>query len=178
MLGKEMEEQLKDACVEFQRILEESAPMIATAGYICFDDFPKGCCEVSAHFLAHYLVALGLCRANEIQMPWNNYDKKGEWENASHGWIILSNGLNIDISANQFLGIEDKVIVSRDHEVHKRFVGGELVSFEEHHRRSIWYDNGESFNHAWAIIMKKLNKTLHPTIGSSSLNSGFRTRCE
>lgn len=147
------------ASVEFQAILEENAPNIAAAGYMCFYDFPNGCCESSTHFLAHYLVARGLCQTNEIRIPWNNYDEEEEWGCASHGWIILSNGLNIDISANQFSGIEGKVIVSKDHKVHRRFVGGERVSFDEHHRRLTCHDNGESFNRAWEIIMKKPNKT-------------------
>lgn len=149
-----MENLLTAVCAEFRAILEANAPKIASTGYICFDDFPKGCCEASTHFLAHYLVTLGLCQEKEIQMPWNNYDKKGEFAGASHGWIILSNGLNIDISADQFFGIEDKVIVSRDHEVHRRFVGGEVVSFDEHHRRLTCHDEGESFMRAWEIITK------------------------
>ncbi len=152
-----MEEQLRAVCDDFQAILEDNAPKIAATGYISFNNFPKGSCGDSSHFLAHHLVALGLCQTNEIRMPWNNYDKQDEWEGASHGWIMLSNGLNIDITANQFSGIEDKVIVSRDHEVHRRFVGGHLVSFDEHHRRSTCHDNGESFNRAWGIIMKALN---------------------
>jgi hypothetical protein len=151
-----MEDQIKDACVDFQAILERNAPEIAASGYMCFVDFPKGCCEASTHFLAHYLVIRGFCQTDEIRMPWNNYDKQEKWGCASHGWIILSNGLNIDISANQFSGIDDKVIVSRDHEVHRRFVGGELVSFDEHHCRLTCHDNGESFKRAWEIITKTL----------------------
>ena len=157
-----MEDQLKDACVEFQSILEDYAPKIAAAGYMCFQNFPKGCCEDSTHLLAHYLVTRGLCQADDIRMPWNNYDKQEEWGGSSHGWIILSNGLNIDISANQFSGIEEKVIVSRDHEVHRRFVGGHLVSFDEHHRRLTCHDNGESFNRVWDIVTKCFAVTTTP----------------
>ena len=147
-----MEDPLLAASKKLQAILEENSTDIAAVGYLAFNNYPNGCCEASTHFLAHYLVSRGLCKTDEIRMPWNNYDSEGLWDCFSHGWIMLRGGLNIDISANQFPGIEDKVIVSRDHEVHRRFVGGEVVSFEEHHRRLTCHDNGASFNRAWRII--------------------------
>jgi len=159
-----MKDHLHAASLEFRTLLEENASVIADAGYMPFRDFPTGCCEASTHLLAHHLIARGLCEAGEIRMPWNNFDDTGEWGSSSHGWISLRCGINIDITADQFQGIDEPAIVSTNHPVHQRFVGGEWVSFEEHHRRATCHDGGESFGRVWALLTNdKPNKSQHPT---------------
>jgi hypothetical protein len=147
-----MEDELMTSCLRLREFLKQNKDEIVSEGYLIFGDFPTGCCEKTTHLLAHYLIYRGLCNAAEMRMPWNNYDKDGEWGCSSHGWILLSSGLNIDITADQFAGIEETAIVARDHDFHKRFIGGEWVSFEEHHRRVTWQDDGESFRKVWRFV--------------------------
>jgi hypothetical protein len=147
-----MEEEIRAASSELRAILELKKDEIADEGYLVFRYFPSGCCEKTTHLLAHYLIYEGLCRAEDMRMPWNNYDEDGEWSPASHGWISLSNGLNVDITADQFSGIDDSVIVSTDHVLHRRFIQAEWVNFEEHHRRVTWQDDGETFRRIWQVV--------------------------
>lgn len=116
-----MEEQMFAASSTLRAFLQRNRAKIVKAGYPSYKGFPKNCCESAIHFLAHYLVARGLCKPEEIRMPWNNHDRDFKWR-GSHGWISLSNGLNIDITADQFRGISDAVIVGDNHPVHKRFI--------------------------------------------------------
>lgn len=148
-----MEEKILAASKELRSLLEQKKDEIVAEGYRVFGDFPTGCCEHTTHLLSHYLIYKGLCEAADMRMPWNNHDENGEWGCASHGWIRLPSGLNIDITADQFSGIKDSVIVAKDHEFHKRFIGGEWVSFDEHHRRNTWQDEGETFRRVWQVVI-------------------------
>lgn len=147
-----MDNQILTASVELRALLEEKRDEIVGEGYTVFEDFPTGCCECTTHLLSHFLIHRGLCKASDMKIPWNNHDQDGEFGCASHGWIRLSSGLNIDITADQFAGIHDAVIVAKDHGVHRRFTGGEWVSFEEHHRRVTWQDEGETFRRVWHVV--------------------------
>jgi hypothetical protein len=122
--------------------------------YSSYEHFPKGCCTTATHFLAHYLVTQGICTPDEMRMPWNNHDGEFKWR-GSHGWISLKNGLNIDITADQFRGISDAVIVAENHPVHKRFIRNEWVPFAEHHRMVTCQDEGESFKLEWNARMEQ-----------------------
>lgn len=153
-----MEDRILAICRELRTFIEHKKDDIVAAGYSVFENFPKGCCENTTHLLSHLLVYKGLCKASDMKMPWNNHDEKGVWCYASHGWIKLANGLNIDISADQFPDILEDVIVAKDHEVHRRFIGGEWVSFEEHHRRVTWHDEGYTFNRVWQFIIKNFEQ--------------------
>jgi hypothetical protein len=150
-----MEEEIRAACSELRAILELKKNEIADEGYLVFRGFPSGCCEKTTHLLAHYLIYKGLCQSDDMRMPWNNHDREGEWGGASHGWISLANGLNVDITADQFSGIDDTVIVSNDHHFHRRFIRAEWVNFDEHHRRVTWQDDGETFRRIWRVVTQE-----------------------
>ena len=152
-----MEEQILAASFKIRAILQRNRGKIVKAGYRSYKSFPKNCCESGIHFLAHYLVAEGLCKPTEIRMPWNNHDGEAKWR-GSHGWISLPCGLNIDITADQFRGISEAVIVSGNHPLHRRFIRNEWVSFAEHHRRLTCHDDGESFKKVWELIMADSKK--------------------
>lgn len=149
-----MEDALLAAATNLREAIEKQIPAVVELGYNMFAEFPSGCCESANHLLAHYLVAQELCTTEQIQFPWNNYDKEGEWSPASHGWVALDSGWNVDITADQFSGVSDTVIVAKDSKVHSRFVGGEWVSFEEHHRRLTCHDGGDSFRRVWELLKR------------------------
>lgn len=154
-------EEIRSTCTELRSILERKKDGIADAGYSFFDQFPRGCCDKATHLLAHYLIHKGLCLAEEMTMPWNNYDMENDGAD-SHSWISLANGLNIDITADQFHDMNETIIVSNDHPFHQRFTGAEWVGFEENHRRITWHDGGETFNRVWQLIITDLTPEGEP----------------
>jgi len=150
-----MREAMFIASSQLRETIEKNLDAIIGSGYLGYEGFPTGCCGYTAHLLAHHLINLGICSPEQMRFPYNSYDREGEWR-FGHGWILVDDKWNVDITADQFPGISDRVIVSDDSEFHKKFIVGEWVSFEEKHRRETWQDNGERFHRVWEIIQNAL----------------------
>lgn len=77
-------------------------------------DFPRGSCGDSSILLGEYL----------HQKGWGIWDYVGgerESDLHSHAWLE-KDGLIIDITADQFDGMDEAVIVSRDSSWHRQFI--------------------------------------------------------
>ncbi|WP_141505724.1 hypothetical protein [Paenibacillus luteus] len=102
-----------------------------------FSRFPSGCCGDSSHLLAKYFKDSGLS-------PYYVCGWKGS---QSHAWIQVDN-LIIDITADQFDDVSDRVILTEYSVWHSEFVVSDryLSDFEQHNvqsakRYGIIYEN-------------------------------------
>jgi len=68
-----------------------------------FMRFPRGCCGDTSDLLAKYLLSKGI----ETSYAWGIYNGH------SHGWLVYQNYI-IDITADQFDEIKEKVVVTTD----------------------------------------------------------------
>lgn len=75
-----------------------------------FSRFPRGCCGDSSELLSKYLMENGI----KAEYVWGMND------NQSHAWLEY-NGYIIDITADQFPGIEERVLISTDKQWYSRF---------------------------------------------------------
>jgi hypothetical protein len=64
-----------------------------------FAHFPNGCCTYASDLLAEYLVENGVAR-ERIQLMNGEYTEY----NYTHSWLMIDEGMYLDISADQFIG--------------------------------------------------------------------------
>ena len=100
--------QLVEECTKFRAVIEECKYNI---GIEWFKDFPEGCSQDTSLILAKYLHAKG------FGIP---YVVSAEKESGSHMWIELDNYI-IDITADQFEEVSEKVIVTKKSKFHNSF---------------------------------------------------------
>jgi len=75
-----------------------------------FSSFPRGCCGDASELLAKYFIQNGI----SVEYVW------GMNKNQSHAWLEYM-GYIIDITADQFLDINDKIVISKDKKWHSKF---------------------------------------------------------
>lgn len=92
-----------------------------------FSRFPNGCCGDSSHILGKFFKDSGV----------SPYYVSGWKDGKSHAWIEIDN-LIIDITADQFDDICDRVIVTEDRDWYSKFniIDRYLSDFEDHDKRS------------------------------------------
>jgi len=93
--------------------------------------FPNGCCGDASNLLAKYL------RENNIESQYV-WGMKGE---QSHAWLECCD-LIIDITADQFPEIKEKILVTSDKSWHKNFKGqrrsdGDFEMFESYNKNRL-----------------------------------------
>lgn len=74
--------------------------------------FPHGACLTSTIVLAQYLLRFDDKNAFLIVKGWN--------QNTSHAWLEY-NGYTIDVTADQFLEIDEPVYITVDRKFHSQF---------------------------------------------------------
>lgn len=144
------EKSIEKAAFVMRSTLESLRGDLVGAGYSFYSSFPEGCCEYSSIFLGCYLVEQGLCQEDEIAMPYNNHHET----DCAHGWLLINDSLIVDITADQFDGVDDAVIVTRESEFHSLFYCPEWWSFEEAYKMNSTGSNAIRFEEAWSIIKK------------------------
>jgi len=108
-------ERVRSRAAEFRAAIEKCNQKMLP---ITFESFPRGSCGDAALLLAKYLQNAGLGSFDYICGEY----RYGEWEFQSHAWLQKGR-LIVDITADQFEEITQKVIVTTDHSWHKRFKG-------------------------------------------------------
>lgn len=96
--------------------------------------FPGGCCDSASRLLAAYLEDCGYKGATYVEG-----EKLSKGKLKSHVWISYK-GWNIDITADQFYGVEEAVIVadaSLRHLGFKKIRDGVEASFRVQYARSV-----------------------------------------
>ena len=86
--------------------------------------FPNGCCKSASFILAHHLMTTGALMS--IEYVWGlRGSPPHQWP---HGWLE-SEGLILDLTADQFPEIFEPVIVTRDPKFHDSFapLGGRFA---------------------------------------------------
>jgi hypothetical protein len=99
-------DEVRRAAERFRRALEGGG--LVSAGLQCF---PRGACADSSDLLADYLRGLGLGE-------WTLH--RGRLGRDSHAWL-WSDGLIVDVTADQFEGISSSVLVTTDRSWHDLF---------------------------------------------------------
>lgn len=74
--------------------------------------FPDGCCGVAASILGHHFLTLGLPQVRRVSGLRD--------DNQSHAWVEVENWI-VDITADQFEDVSDRVIVTSDRTWHYQF---------------------------------------------------------
>lgn len=101
---------------QFRAALEESDRSLLP---ISFQEFPRGSCGDAALLLGKYLQDCGLGPFNYV---CGSIREDGGRDFHSHAWLQRGD-IIVDITADQFDGILDPVVVTRDHSWHSRFNG-------------------------------------------------------
>ena len=107
-------ENIKKAACEFRQSIEVCGASLGAA----FEHFPSGCCGDATPLLGTYLIERGL---GEFQYMLGYY-KYSSNDSCSHAWL-QSDSLIIDITADQFSDISEKVIVARKSKWHELLKG-------------------------------------------------------
>lgn len=102
-------EKITIACSNFRYALEKCHSLLGRS----FENFPSGACGDTTPLLGTYLIEQGF----ETFMY-----ASGNKGNTTHAWLQL-NSIVIDITADQFPEISEKVIVSENSAWHKTFRG-------------------------------------------------------
>ena len=108
-------EKTREAATDFRNAIEICAPSLG----ISFKSFPRGSCGDAAPLLGTYLIEQGLC---EFQYMLGDYGKRTDINWSSHAWLQLDN-LVVDITADQFPEITEKVIVQDFSKWHTKLNG-------------------------------------------------------
>ena len=143
------EKNIYAAALRMRNAIEFNRKGLAEAGYRLFEFFPEGCCEYTTLFLGNYLISEGLCDADRITFPQNNYDPTGT---ESHTWLILDDYLIVDITADQYSEVNEKVIVTDYSKFHSQFEGEKIVSFSVLYKHWSQGNEAERFDKAWKIL--------------------------
>ena len=138
-----MKEQLKKLALDVRNAIEKMD--ISEFPDSCsFERFPRGCCGdssdlLSKHYMLNGIMAEYVCGINE----------KGQ----SHAWLEHK-GFIIDITADQFEEIKDKVLVTDERGWHKQFkeIERQIHDYESFNRR-----NKERLSKIFANISKKID---------------------
>lgn len=107
-MSKDKYNQIVEECIKFRVAVEEC---INDIGMEWFNHFPLGCCLDTSLMLAKYFHAKGFGISELVS---------GCRENKSHAWLELD-GLIIDITADQFDEVSEKIIVTKESEFHDSF---------------------------------------------------------
>ena len=110
---------------------------IAKMGYDEFADsdfllrYPRGCCGDASNLLAKFL------RDNDIECEY----VWGMMGQQSHAWLECGD-LIIDITADQFTEIKEKILITTDKSWHKKFEGqtrsdGDFEKFDSYNKRRL-----------------------------------------
>ena len=91
---------LKEIVFEFREALEKVVYKRLYGRLIIFGSFPSGCCRYTSDLLAEYIMQHGI-PMEDIQMIEGESHKKGY----THCWLLIDNFLTVDITADQFSGI-------------------------------------------------------------------------
>ena len=108
-------EEIYRKSAEFRNAIE----LISSSLGISFSSFPRGACGDAVPLLGTYLIENGL---GDFQYVLGDYGsrKNGTW--SSHAWLQAGN-LVVDITADQFADVSDKVIVSANSDWHAKLNG-------------------------------------------------------
>ncbi|MDX9712580.1 MAG: hypothetical protein RBT56_08655 [Ignavibacteriaceae bacterium] len=124
------EDELREIATDFRQAVEDSDLSEASIGKeanIRVGDFPDSACAEISTVLGIVLTQMhNVTPLVEIVAQIEN-DKK-EWY-GTHHWLE-HNGIIIDITADQFEMIKDKVIVSDDSQFHKEY-GKQIETYSE-----------------------------------------------
>lgn len=107
--------EIRKAAVDFRKSIEFCGASLG----IAFENFPSGSCGDTVPLLGTYLIDLNFGNFQYMLGNYGNHEK-GTWK--SHAWL-QSNDLIIDITADQFDEITEKVIVEKDALWHKNLNG-------------------------------------------------------
>ena len=80
--------------------------------------FPRGCCKAAAILLARHLAESGLGKSISLVLGTRQDSKTRV---ATHAWLRID-GLIVDITADQFNDVTERVIVSSCNPWHDQFV--------------------------------------------------------
>jgi hypothetical protein len=106
-------EAVRAAATRFRRALESASGL----GSVSFEAFPHGSCGDAATLLGQYLEDCGLGTWSYM----SGWAAEGASVDGSHGWVERD-GVIVDITADQFDGVDQGVIVTRDRSWHNQFV--------------------------------------------------------
>lgn len=135
--------QLVEECTKFRAAIEECKYNI---GIDWFKHFPLGCCQDTSLILAKYLHAKGF-GISYVVSGWRG--------RKSHAWLELD-GVIIDITADQFEEVSEKVIVTKKSKFHNSFEDKEKPVPYNQLLTGSNFGDFDLFN-AYAIIWKKIN---------------------
>jgi hypothetical protein len=106
--------QLKDAATCFRKAIERCDPRNLT---VCMENFPVGACGDATLLLGTFLQEQGLGKFEYVLGWCADGEVNGR---RSHAWME-ADGIIVDITADQFSEIDQKVIVTTDRTWHRRF---------------------------------------------------------
>lgn len=111
-----------------------------------FENFPRGCCGDTSNLFAKYLSKKGIDALYVWGINQNDY---------SHAWLEYR-GVIIDLTADQFPEIHDKVIVSKESDWYKQFTmqGRYKSDFEEFNQY-----NSQRLGQVYKNIMNRLESS-------------------
>jgi len=132
---------IKKAATKFRNAIESCSYSLG----ISFEAFPKGTCGDVAPLLGTYLNDLGY---GEFQYMLGDYGSRKDNSWSSHAWI-QSNSLVVDITADQFPDINEKIIVSKTSYWHKQLNG------KAQHKANI-----EIYDQLTALKLRKMYKMI------------------
>ncbi|MGD0278201.1 MAG: hypothetical protein ABSC11_02715 [Smithella sp.] len=108
-------EKIRESATDFRNAIEVCAPSLG----IIFESFPRGSCGETVLLLGTYLIEQGL---GEFQYMLVDYGIRKDLNWSSHAWLQLDN-LVVDITADQFPEITEKVIVQEFSKWHLKLNG-------------------------------------------------------
>lgn len=139
-----MYEQIKRECLLFREAVEKNKDCI---GIEWFKDFPRGCCQDVSLILALYLHKKGFGIA-EVVSGWRG--------NKSHAWLELDDMI-IDITADQFDDVNERVLVTTNSKFHEEFKEDKTRALYNQMLTGANFFDVELFN-AYDIILKEISE--------------------
>ncbi len=112
-------DQLRTAAARFRMAIERCNRNELGIG---FEKFPEGSCGDATQLLGAYLADEGFGTFTYVS-GWRGHPNSGGY---SHAWLE-ADGIIVDITAEQFAGIDQKVIVTRHSDWHAAFQRNEQV---------------------------------------------------
>jgi hypothetical protein len=139
------ENELERLAIIFRNAIEKCKNDIFPFYLQCFNFFPKGCCKDASLLLAKYFSDNG----------FGIFDyfigiRQNGW---SHGWLQKDN-IIIDITADQFDDVSEKVIVTTNHSWYLNLHGENYgkANFENYTEEIVVY----SFQKVYNLILSKI----------------------
>lgn len=113
MIDNEVIKYIHLECVKVRAFFEEAQRNMLAEGRL--DKFPSGCCGLTCRVLGPWLLE------NISMFQYDDYEYVcGYIGKNSHAWLEIV-GIIVDITADQFDGVCDKVIVNRSPGFHSQF---------------------------------------------------------